>query len=224
MTIRDSFNSAASGYDGLRRALIPCFDDFYGTAVELLAAMPEPPRRILDLGAGTGLLSALLRERFPDARLVLVDLAEEMLEVARRRFAGDGRVEFRTADYARDDLGGPYDAVVSGLSIHHLEHPAKQALFRRIHDLLVPGGRFVNADQAQGPTPALDRLYDDRWVRQVKANGVGEGDFTAARQRQTHDRLAPLADQLRWMEEAGLREVDCVYKSWNFIVCTGTRP
>ena len=224
MTIEDSFNRDAQDYDRPRRALIPCFDDFYGTAVELLGEDSGAPLRVLDLGAGTGLLAAVVRGRFPAARLSLLDVAEDMLAVARRRFAGDPDVTLRAADYGHCDLGGPYDAVVSALSIHHLEHPAKQALFRRVFAALAPGGRFVNADQAQGPTPALDALYDATWVRQVRARGVDDAAFAAARRRQSFDRLAPLADQLRWMAEAGFTEVDCVYKNWSFVVCTGRRP
>ncbi|MBP2230699.1 tRNA (cmo5U34)-methyltransferase [Azospirillum agricola] len=224
MSIRDSFNSAAERYDGVRRVLIPCFDDFYGTAVDLLGEPDGRPLRILDLGAGTGLLAAAIRRRFPAAVLTLLDVAEDMLSVARQRFAGDGNVDFRVADYGAGDLGGPYDAVVSALSIHHLEHPAKRALFGRAFAALAPGGRFVNADQAQGPTPALDARYDATWVRQVHAGGVNEADFAAARRRQAFDRMAPLADQLRWLDEAGFAEVDCVFKSWSFVVYTGVRP
>lgn len=224
MTVQDSFNRAAPTYDALRRTLIPCFDDFYGTAVDLLALAPDEPRRILDLGAGTGLLSAFVRARFPQARITLLDLADDMLAMARRRFEGDGLVDFRTADYGVDDLGGPYDAVVSALSIHHLEHPAKQALFRRVLAVLAPGGRFVNADQAQGPTPALADLYDTVWVRQVHARGVSDAEFAAARQRQTFDRMAPLADQIRWLSEAGFADADCAYKNWSFVVYSGLRP
>lgn len=221
MTMRDSFNAAAPRYDALRRKLIPCFDDFYGTAIRLL---PAHTTRVLDLGAGTGLLSAAVRDRFPKARLELVDLAEDMLAIARERFAGDPAVTFRVADYGRDDLGGPYDAVVSALSIHHLEHDGKQALFRRIAKALKPGGRFINADQAQGSTPALEEWYKDNWVADIRALGIGDVELGAAHHRQTHDRLAPLFNQLQWLTEAGFVDVDCVYKNWSFIVYTGTTP
>lgn len=221
MTIRESFNAAAPRYDALRRKLIPCFEDFYGTAVRLL---PENPQRVLDLGAGTGLLSAAVRARFLQARLDLVDLAEDMLAVARERFAGDAGVTFRVADYGREDLGGPYDAVVSALSIHHLEHDGKQALFRRIAKALKPGGRFINADQALGSTPALEDWYKESWEADIRALGIGDVELGAARHRQTHDRLAPLFSQLQWLSEAGFVDVDCVYKNWSFVVYTGIAP
>ena len=49
----------------------------------------------------------------------------------------------------------PYDAIVSALAIHHVGHPAKRELFVRMHELLRPGGAFVNAEHVAGPTPWL---------------------------------------------------------------------
>ena len=226
MAITDAFDRAAPSYDALRRLLIPCFDDFYEAALVLLGDAAGKAPRVLDLGAGTGLLAARVLERFPEARLTLVDLSEGMLAQARSRFEGapPGQVSMVAADYTAGDLGGPYDAVVSALSIHHLEDPAKRALFRHILAALRPGGVFVNADQAAGPTLARDALYRALWLQAVRAAGVSEADLAAARERMTHDRLSPLAAQLGWLEEAGFAEVDCGFKQWSFVVYAGVRP
>ncbi|HYD31731.1 MAG TPA: class I SAM-dependent methyltransferase [Azospirillaceae bacterium] len=225
MSIKDSFDSHAVEYDALRRKFIPCFDGFYGTALDLVGHLAGQGARVLDLGAGTGLMSAMILERLPDARLTLVDISDGMLDMARRRF-GD-RVGYRIADYAaaplRADGEPPFDAVVSALSIHHLEQADKRALFARVFEALAPGGVFVNADQVAGPTPELDAWYDAAWVRQIRANGITERQLAEARDRQRHDRLAPLADQLRWLAEAGFTRVDGVFKSWGFVVYAGTR-
>src|SRR6187200_1215812 len=78
----------ASTYDTERRRLIPCFDEFYGTVSELIVRFcPEAPR-ILDLGAGTGILSAAIADRVPAARLHLLDASAEMLHEAARRLSG----------------------------------------------------------------------------------------------------------------------------------------
>lgn len=229
-TISQSFDRGAADYDGLRRKFIPCFDAFYGTALDLLGDRAGPGARVLDLGAGTGLLSALLLDRYPDVHLTLVDISEGMLAQARRRFAGlpADRVAYRVADYAAGPLRqpdeAPFDAVVSGLSIHHLENPAKRALFQRVFAALRPGGVFVNADQVAGRTPEIDAWYDAVWVRRITELGITDEQLAAARERQTHDRLAPLDDQLGWLSEAGFAPADCVFKSWAFVVYTGVRP
>src|SRR5436190_957122 len=54
------FDHATADYDRTRRLYIPCFDDFYGTALALIPYQSDEPFNILDLGAGTGLLSALV--------------------------------------------------------------------------------------------------------------------------------------------------------------------
>ena len=67
------FDEHAARYDAERHRLIPPFDAFYGTAVSALDLLPDPPRRVLDLGAGTGLLSARVAAAHPGARVTLLD-------------------------------------------------------------------------------------------------------------------------------------------------------
>ncbi len=223
--VRRAFDAAAPSYDGLRRQLIPCFDDFYGAAVDMLGFPDGAAPRILDLGAGTGLLAERLLARWPRARLVLVDLSPDMLERARERFAGTvDRVEIRAADYLRDPLGGPYDAVVSALSIHHLPDAGKRALFRRAWAALRPGGRFVDADNVLAPTPALAARDRALWIARIRASGIAKGDLAAALRRTRLDVLAPLDAQLSWLRRTGFVDVDCGYKWLHFAVFGGRRP
>ena len=146
------FDRDAAGYDDLRRALIPCFDAFYGTALAVIGQWHAGGAiKVLDLGAGPGLLSSMIRTRFPCAQLCLLDGSEAMLTEARRRFDGIDSVRYRVGDMDTTDLGGPWDLIVSALAIHHLEHEAKRGLFGRILQALVPGGLFMNAEQVLGP-------------------------------------------------------------------------
>ena len=99
MTVGTPFGQAAGDYDRIRPELVPGFDRFYGAVLESIPFREEQEVRVLDLGAGTGLLSAVVAGKFPRARVMLVDLSVEMLRVARRRFSGErGRFEFRTMD------------------------------------------------------------------------------------------------------------------------------
>ena len=120
MNIEKQFNQVAQEYDGNRRKFIPCFDDFYQGTTRFIAANIATPKRILDLGAGTGLLSAFWFPHAPQSEYVLVDIAREMLKVARQRFAGQENVLCQTMDYCRELPQGPFDVIVSALSIHHL--------------------------------------------------------------------------------------------------------
>lgn len=180
---------------------------------------------MLDLGAGTRLLARFVVDAFPGASLVLVDIAGDMLTRARDRFAGvAAEVRFLAMDYAAEPLpAGPFDAVVSALSIHHVGDPAKRALFARIFGALRPGGVFVNADQVAGPTPELDARCRGEWLARVRAGGAAESTISATLARMEHDRCAPIADQLAWLAEAGFANVDLPFKDGMFAVMTGER-
>lgn len=224
LTVEAAFNRAARSYDGLRRQLIPCFDDFYGAALDLVTEFAPPGARILDLGAGTGLLSALVAERLPDAELVLTDLAEGMLAQARERFAERvPPVELRVMNHLDLAEEGVYDVVMSALSIHHLEDEGKQAVYAAMARAVRPGGLVLNADQVAGDTPAMEARYWNHWRDSIQRAGVSDDDIAAAIERQTLDRRAPLAPQLDWLRRAGLAEVECRYKNVSFAVMAGLR-
>ncbi len=73
MNIQQAFNIAAANYDNLRRSLIPCFDDFYSTAVEVISTCQRLQDvgsdriipKALDLGAGTGLYAGMVQAALP---------------------------------------------------------------------------------------------------------------------------------------------------------------
>ncbi len=224
MNIQQAFNAAAADYDQLRRTLIPCFDDFYATAVEVIPGDHTAPLKVLDLGAGTGLYSGMVQAVFPFAEFTLLDLAEEMLEKAKSRFCRMGKSpKILIGDYVETDLQGPYDVVISGLSIHHLSDPDKERLYQRIYDALCPGGMFVNADQIKGKTPFLEKSYRQDWLDKVQALGISDQELSSALKRMEYDRMATLDLQLSWLEAVGFQDVDCWYKNFSFVVFGGHR-
>ncbi|MDH7509949.1 MAG: methyltransferase domain-containing protein [Methanolinea sp.] len=221
--VKRAFDAVAAHYDAQRKYIIPDMDDFYGAAA-WAADWPGNDPLVLDIGAGTGLLSALILGKFPLATLTLLDISEGMLEVARKRFLGCPRVRFVVADYSRADLPGKYDIVCSALSIHHLEHEDKRQLFRKIYQALSPGGIFVNADQVKAPSDWLSRKYREYWDSYLALAPIDPGELEAARvRRETLDKNALLLDQVRWLAEAGFSGVDVVYKNRTFCVFVGKK-
>ncbi len=108
------------------RAEIPGYDDLQDQAV---AAIPFPPERVLELGMGTGETPRRLIEAHPDAWVVGLDASPDMVFRARKTY--DDVQLARMEDPLPD---GPWDLVISVLSVNQLSDDQKRALFRRVKD------------------------------------------------------------------------------------------
>lgn len=108
------------------RAEVPRFDELQEAAV---AAIPFAPKRVLELGMGTGETTRHLLEAYPDAWVVGLDSSPEM--VFRLREEYDDVMLARMEDPLPD---GPWDLVIAVLSVHHLTDDQKQLLFRRLRE------------------------------------------------------------------------------------------
>jgi len=108
--------------------------------------------KVLDVGAGYGVLSEEVLKLFPHARVTLQDYSEPMAEHARKRFAAQGMaVSYIMSDLAdpfwHTRIGGGFDLAVSALAVHNLERePLIKACYRSIFHVLRPGGFFLDYD------------------------------------------------------------------------------
>lgn len=223
MDIAKQFNLIAQEYDENRRRFIPCFDDFYGSTTGFIAYNIPKPGRILDLGAGTGLLSYFWYQHFPEAGYVLTDIADEMLNVARSRFSGIDNVSFRIMDYSKELPEGAFDVVASALSVHHLENEEKQSLFSRIYDILPNDGLFVNYDQFCAGEPEMDRWFDQYWESQLMSSGLSAHDIGLWKERRKLDRECSVDQETEMLYKCGFRTVKCVYSYHKFSVITAMK-
>ncbi|HEY7934631.1 MAG TPA: class I SAM-dependent methyltransferase [Solirubrobacteraceae bacterium] len=218
----EAFSAHAHAYDGRRQMLIPGFDAFYSTAAQLVGLRGTEVRRVLDLGAGTGLLSERIARVHPEAELVLLDGSREMLGVALTRL-GRGAIEIHRQDLREQLPAGPFDAIVSALAIHHLEDQDKQDLLARVHSRLRPGGVFVNAEQVAVAAAWIDRALHVDWRAQCLELGASEQELANAEERMSFDHCVAVQTQIAWMHAVGLRESDCFFRRSIFAVIAGWR-
>jgi tRNA (cmo5U34)-methyltransferase len=178
----------------------------------LFEHIPRDVRRILDLGTGDGRLLAYLRVDRPKMHCVGLDFSEVMLEKARKRFAEDNHIEL-----VKHDLDTPlpalgsFDAVVSSLAIHHLEHERKRSLYGEVFDLLEPGGMFANFEHVASPTHRLHEAF---------FQAIGEPIENA----DPSDRLLDVERQLGWLRALGFEDVDCYWKWLEMALLVGVKP
>jgi SAM-dependent methyltransferase len=178
----------------------------------LLEVVPADAQRVLDLGTGDGRLLALVQQDRHAMRAVGVDVSPPMLDAAARRFDGDRDVELVEHDLVHDlPALGRFDAVVSSMAIHHLEHERKRSLYAEVFDLLEPGGVFASFDHVASPTRRLHLAFFD---------AIGE----PIEHEDPSDRLLDVETQLTWLREIGFDDVDCYWKWREMALLVGIKP
>lgn len=218
MNIAGVFDKAAMDYDETRKKYISCFDDFYGIAIEQIPYSHDDEFDILDLGAGTGLFSSLVKNVYPLAQITLTDISEPMLHKARERFGDNTRLKFIQNDYINEDIPGKYDVVISALSLHHSTPQELLSVFRKLSHVLKDGGLFINADQILGDTPEIEQAYERAWLSQAIANGCTDQEIQVALKRMEADRTLPLKTQLELLQQAGFSNINCWYQYYRYVV------
>jgi len=94
-------------------------------AKRLLSKIGEGHRihTILEVGCGTGYLTQLLMDRFPEAHITGLDIAEGMINQARESFAGNSRLKLVCADVEAFETDEQYDLIISNAAFQWLNNP-----------------------------------------------------------------------------------------------------
>ncbi|MCM1235080.1 MAG: class I SAM-dependent methyltransferase [Ruminococcus flavefaciens] len=218
MNIEEQFNLIAKEYDSNRKKFIPCFDDFYKNTTEFIAANVDTPKRIIDLGAGTGLLTYFWYLQYPNSEYILVDIADEMLNVARKRFDSIKNISYQTENYTHKLPNTTFDTVISALSIHHLEDTKKIKLFSKIYDNLPSGGLFVNYDQFCAEQPQMNNWFNSYWENQLTHRGLTDKDISLWKERRKLDKECSVEQEITMLKKCNFNIAKCVYSYQKFSV------
>jgi len=221
-SVRRHLRVAIQEYDASIRRFIPGYQDMIGEAAAAVAGVS--PALVLDLGAGTGALSAALLAR-PEVGVVeLVDVDAEMLGHARERLAPFG-ARARFAERSFLDALPRCDAVAASLALHHVPSlEGKRALFGRIREALAPGGVFVNADVTMpAEEPARGEAFRG-WAAHLVASGIEERRaWEHFAEWAGEDTYFPLEDELAALEAVGFA-ARCVWREGVSTVVVARRP
>ena len=136
---RSFFNEKIDEYDISHQ-------EFMETKKNLTDSLDKDAKRVLDLGAGTGLELIHLFEVFPNMEVTVIDITENMLTELKKRSFGD-KVKTICGDFFEVDFGKDYDAVISTSALHHFKQAEKDVLYKKIYDCLKENGQFINCDK-----------------------------------------------------------------------------
>ena len=222
------------------RAAIPLAQEQIGVMMSILRTSPEAVKNFLDLGCGDGILGAAILGEYPSAHGVLADFSEPMLEQAREQLKDfEAHLVFENLDYgdpawvSKIQPFGPFDAIVSGYSIHHQPDKRKQEIYQQIYSLLKPGAWFVNIEHVSSAAQLNIDLFEEhytsaRYAIEQQNGGTRSLEEITEEYKNRPDKaaniLSPVEVQCDWLREIGYEEVDCYFRIYELAVFAGRRP
>ncbi len=226
-------------WDQMQDRLVAKRSERFEIIIQLITATQSSPKRILDIGCGTGSLSLRLIESFPEAEVFCVDIDPTMLWIAetmKRKY--DNRIHILQHDLRdtswRKNFSFTFDAVVSATALHWLNGDQLNTLYQQISQLLRPSGIFLNADHV-GSDSLIIQSYWDRcrdmkrsdeslspendwdsfWTDYTKALGVDVNkirDPLFKNRESGPEEGLPLSWHFDKLREANFTVVDCFWR------------
>jgi ubiquinone/menaquinone biosynthesis C-methylase UbiE len=166
---------AAVTYDPITQYVLPPSETWVRES--LVKAIQGTPRRILDLGCGTGTTTLMLKRRFPTAEVVGLDLSPHMLVVAAHKARAAGlEITFRHGNAM--ETGFPdasYDVVCATLLFHEAPPEVTKAILRESFRLLSPWGQVVILDGNQKTLRSADwlsNIFEEPFIHEYGQGNV----------------------------------------------------
>jgi ubiquinone/menaquinone biosynthesis C-methylase UbiE len=195
---------AAVSYDPITRYVLPPNEEWVREGV--IQSLRSQPRRILDLGCGTGSTTLVLKRRFPEATVVGLDLSPYMLVMAQYKATAEGlKVDWRHGKAEETGFEeNSFDVISLSLLFHETPPGVSEAILRECFRLLRVGGEVVVLDGSQASlrqTPWLMEVFEEPYIAEY-----AQGDVAA------------------WMQQAGFANVETRTHWWIHQVTRGVKP
>jgi tRNA (cmo5U34)-methyltransferase len=225
-------------YDADMELMHPNRSKMVQIALEVLPLSNTAALRGIDLGIGTGYFAERFLNHFPNSRVLGIDGAQAMVDLAKARLQGlVSRVQFVVGDLRNlQELApdaGTADVVFSAYALHHLNRGDKEKVLKQILQLLVPGGWFINADLIVADSPELEsRLQELRVAGIVKradgsdnrfADSVSTRRFLADLEKNERDQPLTLTEDLALLRSYGLKNVSAFWLEYRELVSGGQK-
>ncbi len=223
-TVTAFYDELSNRYTDLIRRCVPRYEEIF---YNLFHYIPNGlnPKKVLDLGCGTGNLTAAALAHFPGAQVHALDISGEILAECRTRFSGMDRVHYHQQDFNHLSFEpASFDLIISSIAIHHILDPEKAKLYARLYELLKPNGVLVFADQTRGATDEIYQKHIARWHDEAFKLGSTQADWDMWMQHQdAHDYHTPVPWHLDELRKAGFTQIDVIWKNIMWAVIQGVK-
>ena len=198
--IKAHFESEAKEFDDIIIKIIPYYDQMIGALTDSIYFDNDATISVIDLGCGTGTIAKKISEKYPNSKIVCLDIASNMIDIAKHKLSEHKYTEFVTGDFSRIDFNSKFDVVVSSLALHHLENDKdKKEFYAEIYNILNDSGIFYNADVVLASADFNQDINMKRWIefmnRRLPTDEILNNWIP---KYQTEDRPAKLMDQIKW--------------------------
>lgn len=217
MSVASHLGIRLADYDRRIRTLIPDYAESLRAAA---ATVPRTAATILDLGVGTGALSARCLRRAVRGRVIGIDADAGILRLAARRLGRRGSLvcgSFLRAPLPRAD------AVVASFALHHIRtREAKRRFYLRVRAAMRRGGTFVSADCHPARDVALAVAQRNAWLTHLRASYSRAQAAAFLRAWAREDVYVPLDEEVALLNSCGFR-AEIVWRRGAFAVIKATR-
>ncbi len=220
--IKQHFETGAAAFDKRVEKIIFHYREMLDALISVLPFKSGKSIKVADLGCGTGTAAYLVKKRFPKAEIECLDLADNMLQLARRKLKGMKNISFHRVNLEDHSFTGKYDAIVSSLALHHIEPgKGKTELYKKIFNALRKGGIFVNADIIKSPNGNVQKVYLNKWAEFISQSFSSEEINLNFKRYKTEDRPADVQKELKALSKIGFKHPEIYWKNYNFVTYGG---
>jgi ubiquinone/menaquinone biosynthesis C-methylase UbiE len=179
---------AAVTYDAVTQYALPPNETWIRQA--LIDGVNVKPRRILDLGCGTGSTTIMLKQAFPDAEVIGLDLSPYMLLRSFHKSESAGlNIEWQQGDAENTFFpDASFDLVTASLLFHETPITTTQAILQECFRLLVPSGQVLILDGNQKTLRQMEwvnNIFEEPYIHEYAADStdakMGAAGFAAVR-------------------------------------------
>jgi tRNA (cmo5U34)-methyltransferase len=223
--IRNHFEEEAKEFDEIILKLIPFYEEMIEALVLSIPFEKKSEIEVIDLGCGTGTILKKIKQQFPNAKLTALDLSKNMIEMTKLKLDGYDEVGYYVEDFYDFEFPKKYDVIVSSLALHHLiTDEDKKMFYKKLYNALSQDGVFYNADVVLGSNNEIQDVYMNKWIEFMRKNcSIEEIEQKWLPKYREEDSPTTLVNHLNWLKEIGFKDIDVIWKYYNYSVYGGKR-